>query len=152
MSCYCSFTYKGIIKPEYRRYVERALEYQDWTEIRSKELKVLFDEWDDYRNELMFSNIYSNIFDDNYIRFDADSGLLEIQCEYDSKIDHGRTDEFTGRHLPFMTEQIVLFHEREADMFFLGNAYYDRTEDFREKMELCNSVYKEKGIDGIVNI
>ncbi len=85
----------------------------------------------------------------NYFSFDPDRGLLEIRYEYNYSSDSGDMEEFTGRHLPFLTEHIFLYHEWEEELFFSEKAYYDRTEEFQYRMEICNRVYKEKGINGI---
>ncbi|MBQ9460630.1 MAG: hypothetical protein IJU51_01760 [Clostridia bacterium] len=48
MSYYCSFEYKGIVKPKYRRDIETAFSDHSWTAVQSEELKLLFENWDDY--------------------------------------------------------------------------------------------------------
>ena len=66
MSYYCSFTYKGIVKPEYRKDVELAALHQNWGAVQSEELKVLFEGWDDYKSSMMFLGNSRKLFGDNY--------------------------------------------------------------------------------------
>lgn len=145
MSYYCSFEYKGIVKPKYRRDIETAVSSKNWTAVQSEELKILFRNWDDYG--LIFISNSRKPFENDYFRYDPDSGLLEIKYTYNYISDNCNTEKFLDTHLPFITEKVIFFHEWEEDLYGSGKEYNDLTEDFIFRINECNCKYEEKGTE-----
>lgn len=145
MSYYCSFEYKGIVKPKYRRDIETAVSKGNWTAVQSEELKILFKNWDDYG--LIFISSRRKPFENDYFRYDPDSGLLEIKYTYNYISDNYNTEKFLDTHLPFITEKIIFFHEWEENLYDTGKEYNDVTEDFMLRINECNRKYEEKGTE-----
>ncbi len=145
MSYYCSFEYKGIVKTKYRRDIETVVSNKNWTAVQSEELKILFEHWDDYG--LIFISNSRKPFEDDYFRYDPDSGLLEIKYTYNYVRDNYNTENFIYTHLPFITEKIIFFHEWEEGMYSSGKEYNDLTEDFMSRINECNRTYEEKGVE-----
>ena len=140
-----SFEDRGIVKPEYRRDIETAVSNKNWTAVHSEELKLLFKNWDDYR--LIFVSNSRKPFEDDYFRYDPDSGLLEIKYTYNYISDNYNTEEFLDTHLPFITEKVIFFHEWEEDLYGSGKEYNDLTEDFMFRINECDRKYEEKGTE-----
>lgn len=145
MSYYCSFEYKGIVKPKYRNDIATAVAAKSWTAVQSEELKILFRNWDDYG--LIFISSSRKPFANDYFRYDPDSGLLEIKYTYNYISDNYNTENFIYTHLPFITERIIFFHEWEEALCDSGKEYNDLTEDFIFRIDECNRKYEEKGIE-----
>ena len=145
MSYYCSFEYKGIVKPEYRRDIETAVSSKNWTTVHSEELKILFENWDDY--SLIFISSSRKPFENDHFRYDPDSGLLEIKYTYNYITDNYNTEKFIDTQLPFITEKIIFFYEWEEDLYGSGKEYNDLTEDFMIRINECNRKYKENGTE-----
>lgn len=125
MSYYCSFEYKGTVKPKYRRDIETAVSNKSWTAVHSEELKRLFKNWDDYG--MIFISSSRKPFANDYFRYDPDSGLLEIKYTYNYISDNYNTENFIYTHLPFITERIIFFHEWEEALYDSGKKYNDLT-------------------------
>lgn len=145
MSYYCSFEYKGIVKLKYRKDIEIAVSNQNWTTVQSKELKILFENWDDY--SLIFTSNSREPFEDDYFRYDPDNGLLEIKYTYNYCSDNYNTERFMQVPLPFITEKILFFHEWDESLYESDKEYYDFTEDFGFRIKECDRKYEEKGIE-----
>lgn len=134
-----------LVKKYMTLTIETAVSKGNWTAVQSEELKILFKNWDDYG--LIFISSSRKPFENDYFRYDPDSGLLEIKYTYNYISDNYNTEKFLDTHLPFITEKIIFFHEWEENLYDTGKEYNNVTEDFMLRINECNRKYEEKGTE-----
>ena len=142
MSFYCWFEYRGRIKEQFRKDIERAVNAKNWTAVRSDILKTILSQYVDQDEE--YYNV-NGMLEYSIAKYDKETGILYIKYEYNASHDAWQTYDFTFDFLPYITEEILIYNTGdEAYEESQGILYRDCTEDFRESMEYINAKYTEQ--------
>ena len=142
MSFYCWFEYRGRIKEQFRKDIERAVNAKNWTAVRSDILKTILSQYVDQDEE--YYNV-NGMLEYSIAKYDKETGILYIKYEYNASHDAWQTYDFTFDFLPYITEEILIYNTGdEAYEESQGILYRDCTEDFRESIEYINAKYAEQ--------
>ena len=142
MSFYCWFEYRGRIKEQFRKDIERAVNAKNWTAVRSDILKTILSQYVDQDEE--YYNV-NGMLEYSIAKYDKETGILYIKYEYNASHDAWQIYDFTSDFLPYITEEILIYNTGdEAYEESQGISYRDCTEDFRESMEYINAKYTEQ--------
>lgn len=142
MSFYCWFEYRGRIKEQFRKDIERAVNAKNWTAVRSDILKTILSQYVDQDEE--YYNV-NGMLEYSIAKYDKETGILYIKYEYNASHDAWQTYDFTFDFLPYITKEILIYNTGdEAYEESQGILYRDCTEDFRESMEYINAKYTEQ--------
>ena len=142
MSFYCWFEYRGRIKEQFRKDIERAVNAKNWTAVRSDILKTILSQYVDQDEE--YYNV-NGMLEYSIAKYDKETGILYIKYEYNASHDAWQTYDFTFDFLPYITKEILIYNTGDqAYEESQGILYRDCTEDFRESMEYINAKYTEQ--------
>ena len=118
MSFYCWFTYKGIIKEEYRNDIEKAVHAKSWTAVESEKLRMVLSDYMELDNE---DSVLNCMFAEcsklkRAVSFEKETGVLYLKHEYNAVGDAWQTDNFTSGFLPFITKEILAYYTGDEGM------------------------------------
>ena len=142
MSFYCWFEYRGRIKEQFRKDIERAVNAKNWTAVRSDILKTILSQYVDQDEE--YYNV-NGMLEYSIAKYDKETGILYIKYEYNASHDAWQIYDFTSDFLPYITGEILIYNTGdESYEESQGILYRDCTEDFRESIEYINAKYAEQ--------
>ena len=88
MSFYCWFEYRGRIKEQFRKDIERAVNAKNWTAVRSDILKTILSQYVDQDEE--YYNV-NGMLEYSIAKYDKETGILYIKYEYNASHDAWQT-------------------------------------------------------------